>query len=158
MAPRPGDATVDEKGRDGLRGLRVEDLWAVLLRQDPGAAGVDEQRGVPGGQEPDGGGRLWIGQGRARQVEELGAVFRGETAKLELLEDGADPLRVQAHPVGELGERGGTEGCEMAAGDRVNPARLVEPGRRWPEPGLRSRVEIRPPALPRSGRRHPDQV
>ena len=56
-----------------MGGLGVEDAGPVRLGQDLGAPGVDQQVGVPGGQEAGRGRRARVGQGRPGQVEQLPA-------------------------------------------------------------------------------------
>ena len=82
MAPGAGDGAVDEERRQRLRQLGVEDPRAVVLADDQRAAGVDQQRGVPGRQEARRSGDV-AGQRRSREVEQLGAVLGGEAAQLE---------------------------------------------------------------------------
>ena len=65
---------------------------AVLLGQQAGAAGVDEQRGVPGRQEARRRRGLGVRQRRAREVEQ-GPV---EAAELEPVEHRGDLLRAGA--------------------------------------------------------------
>lgn len=51
VAPGSRYRAVDQEGRDRVRGLGVEDEAAVALGQDLGAPGVDQQGGVPGGEQ-----------------------------------------------------------------------------------------------------------
>src|SRR6188768_2258214 len=61
-APGAGDLTVEKERVDRVRGADVEDLLAVLLGQDSGPAGVDQQRGVPDGEEARRHRRLGVGE------------------------------------------------------------------------------------------------
>src|SRR5918994_6203078 len=70
VPPRAGDLAVDQEGRERVRRLDAEDLWPVLLGEDAGAARVDEQRRVPGRQEPRRRRRLGVRQQPPRNVEQ----------------------------------------------------------------------------------------
>src|SRR4029453_2803887 len=71
VAPGARHLPVQQKRVERVRRLRVEDQRPVLLGKDPGAARVDEQRGVPDGQEPRRRRRFGLRERRTRQVDEL---------------------------------------------------------------------------------------
>ena len=73
--PRARDLAVDEERRRRLRVLRVEDQRAEALGEQAGAAGVHEQRRVPGRQQPHRRGRVRGGSGAPGDVEQLAAVL-----------------------------------------------------------------------------------
>jgi hypothetical protein len=109
----------------------------VLLRQDAGAASVDEQRGVEGGQEADGGGRLGVRQRRAGKVEQLLAALSAEGAQLEARQRGRDSPDRDSRPAGDVGRRARSEALEVAAhyvlhggldGDRGRPEPVLGGG------------------------------
>ena len=149
--PRPGDRAVDEERPDRLRHLRVEDRRAVLLGQDQRAAGVGEQRGVPGAEEAHRRGRVGVRQRQVGEVEQLGAVLGLEAAQRQPLERRLDVARGQPAPVGDLGLRGRPEARQVAGDEVVERVVRRDVGR--PDPVLGEPVEVRAAALPGARRR-----
>ena len=99
VAPRAGDLAVDEERVHGVGGPRVEDAWAVALREDPRAPRVDEQRRVPHRQEAHRSRRVRVGQRGAREVDELLALLVLEPPQLESARAPASIVRhVQTRP------------------------------------------------------------
>ena len=76
---------------------------------------MDEERRIPDGQEAHRRGRVGVGEGRAREVDEAAA----EPPELESLECRSDHGDVQARPVSDLGRRGQPEAREVAADEQV---------------------------------------
>ena len=144
----PATAPSSSEGRHRLRRPRVEDLGAVLLRQDQGAAAVDEQRGVPGRQEARRGRGVGVGQRQSRQVDERPARLVAEAAQLHALDGVVHGRRRQAGPVGDVGGRARPEALEVARDQQLEPlGRRRRASRRASPP----RPRRRPPAgAPRS--------
>jgi hypothetical protein len=88
----------------------VEDLRPVLLGQDAGAAGVDEQARVPRAEEARRGGRGFVGARRAGHVEQV--VLAHE---VEAVDDRG----------GEAGERGDVLGGRGAEAGEVAPHEVL---------------------------------
>ena len=160
VAPGAGHPAVHQEGSDRLRDLDVEDPLPVVLRQDQGSARVDEQRGVPGRQEPHRHGGCGIGDGPAREVHQGFPVLAQEPPD-------ADPFERRIHRrerhTGEARDvlaRGGPEPGEVA------PNQDLEAGvrgelRRWgTDPVLRQARRGRLFAAPRcrSAARGPDRA
>ena len=147
VLPGPGDGAVEREGRERLRRLGVEDLRPVLLGQDAGAAGVDEQARVPRAEEARRGGRVRVGARRAGDVEQVAVAL-----EVEAVDDGG----------GEAGERGDVLGGGGAEAGEVAPHEVLLRGPladlRRADPVLGERVEVGPPPLPRARRRRPHEV
>ena len=136
----------------------MEDPLPVVLRQDQGSARVDEQRGVPGGQEPHRHGGCGIGDRPAREVHQGFPVLAQEPPD-------ADPFERRIHRwerhTGEARDvlaRGGPEPGEVAPNQEVEAGVRGEVRRRGTDPVLRQPVEVGSAPLPGSARRHPDQI
>src|SRR5215204_6864251 len=77
-SPGTCDLAVEEQRVDRVRRLDVEDLGAMLLREDLRMPGMDEECRVPDRQEARRRGCVGIRERRAGQVDELLAVLAAE--------------------------------------------------------------------------------
>ena len=161
VAPRALDDAVDEERVEGVRRPDAEDPRAILLAQDDGPAGVDEQQGLPRADEPDDrriavvvsgwGAAVW-------QVDEHLAVLGAEPAQRQALERRGDVARRHPRPQGDLVDRRRPEagrGSDARGGPWRRSSSRSGSGT---DPRLGERVQIGPAALPRPRRRDPDEI
>ena len=157
--PGAGDAAVDEERVHRLRRLDAEDTGAVLLRKDLRAAGMDEQRRVPGREEADRGRRLGVGQRQPRQVDELAARLVAKARAARARPSAADDrLDRQARPVGDLRRRRRPEAAQVAADELARRLGRASSSGSGADPVLGEREQVGPAALPGPRRRHADEV
>ena len=162
VAPRALDDAVDEERVERVRRPDAEDPRAVLLAQDLGPPGVDEQQGLPRADEADDR-RIAVvvsgGDRQVGQVDERLAVLGAEPPQRRgRPSDGAIVARpsVPAHD-GDLVGRRRSEPGQVATHEVVDGVVVVEV-RLGTDPRLGERVQVGPAALPRARRRDPNEV
>ena len=139
-SPRPHGATCRRRRRrpgtsgNDVRRLDAEQLRPVLLGQHAGAAGVHEQRRVPGRQEARRRGRAGIGQRPVRDVEQLLAVLGPERAQLQPRQHGAQRGERRPVKLATSLRDAGPNAFEVARTRRVGRRRDADAGRRRPSP------------------------
>src|SRR6266545_3789693 len=139
-----------------MRGPGVEDERPVILREDLCAPGVDEQHGLPRGEEPNRSRRVLIRNGCPRHGKELITPLVPKAAKRHPLHHrGEDPNR-QPGPAGHVLHRCRAESSEVPPNEVLDALDLGR--RRPPHPIVGQAVQVGPPLIPRPRRRHPPQV
>jgi hypothetical protein len=117
----------------------VEHLRPVLIREDGGAPGVNQERRVPGRQEAAAPG-CWRRQRRAGHVEQLLAGFRAKPAQPEPPGRRRDLGRVEPRPARDVAGGRGAEPTQITTDEVVEGG--VRPHLPWAEPVLGRGVEV----------------